>query len=107
MKVALDETNRRREKQQAYNIEHNITPRTTTKAVFAEVGDKDDATKTKDRGLKFVYNKNGVMDAADLRKEIASLTKKMRQHAENLEFEEAGALRDQIRTLQDDLLLVE
>ncbi|MDR1360876.1 MAG: excinuclease ABC subunit UvrB [Rickettsiales bacterium] len=108
MKVALDETARRRQIQSEYNAANGITPRTVIKSVFAEVGDKDDASKIKDRGLKFVYNKNGgVMDRKDLEKEITKLTKQMHKFAENLEFEMAGKLRDEIRKMQDDLLLLE
>ena len=47
------------------------------------------------------------MDADSLRKEIKALNKKMRDAAENLEFELAAEIRDQIHKLEDDLLLVE
>ena len=104
MRAALDETARRREKQQKYNIEHNITPKTISKSVFEEVKEKEEKT---DKTRKFVYNKDGVWDAATLRKEIADLTKRMRKAAENLEFEEAATLRDTIHKMEDDLLLVE
>ena len=104
MKEALDETARRREKQQKYNVEHNITPKTISKSIFEEV--KEVAEKT-DKTKKFVYNKDGVWDANSLKKEIKSLTQKMHKHAENLEFEEAAALRDAIHKMEDDLLLLE
>ena len=104
MKSALDETARRREKQQQYNTEHGIVPKTISKSVFEEVKEKEEKT---DKTRKFVYNKNGVWDAVSLRKEIADLTKRMKRAAENLEFEEAASLRDAIHKLEDDLLLVE
>ena len=104
MRAALDETARRREKQMAYNQEHNITPKTVTKAVFAEVGDKSEKT---DKKRRFVYTRDGVMDADTLRKEIKKLTKQMRDAAENLEFERAAELRDAIHKMEDDLLLLE
>jgi excinuclease ABC subunit B len=105
MAAALDETTRRREKQMAYNVEHGITPTSVKKAIFAEVTEKEQGTGTRN---KFIYtNSGGVMDAVSLRKEIKSLTIKMRKHAENLEFEEAGAIRDAIRKMEEDLLLVE
>jgi len=104
MRAALDETARRREKQMAYNREHNITPKTVTKAVFAEVGDKAEKT---DKKRRFVYTRDGVMDADSLRKEIKKLNKQMRDAAENLEFERAAELRDAIHKMEDDLLLLE
>lgn len=104
MRAALDETARRRKKQEKYNQEHGIIPKTVSKSVFNEVREKEEKT---DKVRKFVYNKDGVWDAASLRKEIAELNKKMRKAAENLEFEEAAALRDAIHKMEDDLLLVE
>ena len=105
MRAALDETARRREKQMAYNAEHNITPTTINKAVFAGVADIQEKT---DKKRKFVYDKfGGVMDADSLRQEIKQLTKKMKKAAEDLEFETAAELRDTIHKLEDDLLLVE
>ncbi len=105
MNAALGETARRREKQMAYNKAHGIKPRTVTKAVFAEVGEKEEKT---DKKRRFVYDKSGgVMDADSIRKQIKELTKKMRRAAEDLEFEEAGEYRDAIRKLEDDLLRVE
>ena len=105
MKEALDETARRREKQMNYNTAHGIVPKTVTKAIFAEVGEKQEKT---DGVRKFVYDKiGGVMDADSIRKEIKKLTQKMKKHAENLEFEEAAQVRDAIHKLEDDLLLVE
>ncbi|MBQ8294721.1 MAG: excinuclease ABC subunit UvrB [Alphaproteobacteria bacterium] len=105
MRAALDETARRREKQMAYNTAHGITPTTVSKAIFAQVGDSQEKT---DKKRRFVYDKSGgVMDAESLRKEIAILTKKMHSVAEDLEFELAAEIRDKIRKLEDDLLLVE
>ncbi|MFQ6739396.1 MAG: excinuclease ABC subunit UvrB [Alphaproteobacteria bacterium] len=104
MRYALDETARRREKQMAYNQEHGIIPTTISKAVFSEVIEKQEKTDAK---RKFVYNKDGVMDADAIRKEIKTLTQKMKRAAENLEFEEAADIRDTIHRLEDDLLLVE
>jgi len=104
MQEALSETARRREKQQKYNQEHGIVPKTVSKSVFDEVADKQEKT---DKTRKFVYNKSGVMDAETLRREIKSLTQKMHKHAENLEFEEAAELRDAIHKMEDDLLLLE
>ncbi len=105
MQAALSETERRREKQMAYNAQHGIVPKTVSKAVFAEVGEKQEKT---DKARRFVYDKSGgVMDADSIRKEIKSLTRQMHQAAEDLEFERAAQLRDTVRKLEEDLLLVE
>ncbi len=104
MQSALGETARRREKQEKYNKEHNIIPKTISKSVFEEVKEKEEKT---DKTRKFVYNKDGVWDADSLRKEIKTLTQKMKKAAEDLEFETAAELRDAIHKLEDDLLLVE
>ena len=105
MQSALDETNRRRKIQIEYNEKHGIVPTTVTKAVFAEVGDKQEKT---DKTRKFVYDRfGGVMDAESMRAEIKKLTKKMHAAAEDLEFELAAEIRDRIHKLEDDLLLVE
>lgn len=104
MRAAMDETERRREKQEKYNIEHNITPKSVQKAIFAEVKEREEKT---DKKNKFVYSKDGgVMDAETLRKDIEKNKKQMYKHAENLEFEEASILRDKIHQMEDDLLLL-
>ncbi len=105
MRAALDETARRREKQMAYNTEYGIVPKTVAKAVFKEVGEKQEKT---DKARRFVYDKSGgVMDAQSLRREIKKLTQQMMRAAEDLEFERAAEIRDEIHRLEDDLLLVE
>lgn len=105
MQAALGETARRREKQMAYNAQYGVVPKTVSKAIFAEVAEKQEKT---DKTRKFVYDKSGgVMDADSLRREIKRLTKMMQVHAENLEFEDAAAVRDTIHRLEDDLLLLE
>ncbi len=104
MRAALDETNRRRQKQMAYNTEHGIVPKTVTKAVFDNVADTNEKT---DKKRRFVYTKDGVWDAESLQREIKKLNKKMRDAAENLDFETAAEIRDAIRKMEDDLLLLE
>jgi excinuclease ABC subunit B len=101
MERALNETNRRREKQEAYNTLHGITP-TTIKRNIQDI-------------LKDVSNRDSVMvDTGDeetphlvghnLRAYIEDLEKRMRKAAADLEFEEAGRLRDEIRRLEADEL---
>jgi excinuclease ABC subunit B len=103
MKMALDETERRREKQIAYNTEHNITPATIQKTIFSGVSDTETETKQK----RYIYTKDGVLDAFALRKEISKLTKQMKENANKLDFEKATIIRDQIHKLESDLLLID
>ncbi|MDR3208535.1 MAG: excinuclease ABC subunit UvrB [Rickettsiales bacterium] len=104
MREALDETARRREKQTAYNASHGIVPRTVQKSVFSEIANENPKTAG---GRKYIYTKDGVQDAPGIRKEIARLTRQMKAFANRLDFEKAAAVRDRIRKLEDDLLLLE
>ncbi len=104
MNAALSETARRREKQMAYNAEHGITPKTVSKAIFDEVTEKQEKV---DKKRRFLYTKDGVTDAETLRREIKTLNQKMRRAAENLDFEVAAEIRDTIRKMEDDLLVLE
>ncbi|HEY0624548.1 excinuclease ABC subunit UvrB [Sphingomonas sp.] len=100
MERALNETSRRREKQQAYNAEHGITPATVKKNIgdiIAHVASKDQVTVEIDDGPAHMVGHN-------LRAYIEELEKKMRDAAANLEFEEAGRLRDEIRSLEAEEL---
>lgn len=100
MERAINETNRRREKQQAYNLEHGITPATVKKNIgdiIAHVASKDQVTVEIDEDRPHMVGHN-------LRAYIEELEKKMRDAAANLEFEEAGRLRDEIRGLEQEEL---
>ena len=109
MQRAIDETNRRRAKQLAFNKKHGIVPRSVTKAV-ADVMQgaraAPGAPKAKGRGRTAQTAKgrkdstqfNG--DAKALGKLINELEEQMLEHAKNLEFEEAAAVRDDIRNLR-------
>ena len=89
MDYAIRETNRRREKQDAYNRENGITPQTIRKAVHDTLVI---STKSKDSG-------EDLTEEERLEK-IAIMTEQMQQCARELEFEQAAKLRDQIRQLQ-------
>lgn len=104
MNAALSETARRREKQMAYNAEHGITPKTVSKKIFDDVTEKQEKVDKKQR---FLYTKEGLKDADGLRREIKTLNQKMRRAAENLDFEMAAEIRDTIRKLEDELLVLE
>ena len=98
MQFALDETKRRKDKQEAFNAEHGITPMSIRKNI--------------DEGMQSVYEQDhynvslGLDDAShmighNLEAHIEDLEKKMRTAAGDLEFEEAARLRDEIKKLQD------
>ncbi len=100
MERALGETNRRREKQLAYNEAHGITPETVRKQIgdiIAHVASKDQVTVEIDEDRPHMVGHN-------LRAYIEELEKKMRAAAADLEFEEAGRLRDEIRALEAEEL---
>ncbi len=97
MRKAIDETERRRRKQIAYNAEHNIVPQTVRKAVR----DIIEATKVAEAPAKYNINKPvDKMSKKDLKKLIADLEKEMKQKARELAFEEAAQLRDVIFELR-------
>jgi excinuclease ABC subunit B len=100
MKAAIDETERRRTKQRAYNVEHGIVPETITKAI-REIHE----------GLRRVAEERAELQVAgkepeELARMVSSLEAQMKQAARNLEFERAAALRDeilQLRRLREEL----
>ena len=89
MRRAIDETNRRREKQQAYNKEHNITPRTIVK----EISNTLEITKKLEEKER--------ASTADLYKELERLNSAMKIAASNLDFELAIKYREQITSLKE------
>ncbi len=102
MKRALDETERRRKKQLAHNQEHGITP----KGIERRIADVMESVYVKGPGfakLGKVAEEAGEYAALtdkERRKRIADLEVKMLEHAQNLEFEEAARVRDEIRKVQ-------
>jgi excinuclease ABC subunit B len=101
MERAIAETDRRREKQHAYNIEHGITPESIKRNIHDIVAD----TASRD-GVLVEIDAEGANNLVghNLRAYIEELEKKMRAAAADLEFEEAGRLRDEIRRLEEDEL---
>ena len=98
MRAAIDETERRRAKQDAYNKAHGIVPRTIIKSVRGLLEPEEEQGR-KGKGART----DGVkMTAAERREEIARLEKKMREAAKMLEFEYAALLRDQLIKLRGE-----
>lgn len=95
MKRAMDETDRRRALQLAFNEEHGITPETITKAIRTGLESRVGAYKT---AADAIHASQEELDRSEL---IAMLEKEMLQAAEELEFEQAAKLRDRIQELKD------
>ena len=107
MKRAIDETERRRAKQLAYNREHGITPRGIVKEVRDLIdgvySGKSDAPATAGARAAAVTQVQ-EMDEKTLAQEIRRLEKQMLEHARNLEFEQAAAARDALAALKSRVL---
>jgi excinuclease ABC subunit B len=100
MRRAIDETDRRREKQEAYNEEHGITPTTVIRGIddsLATISKADYADLTSDDisldALEFATQ-------TDLDTYITNLESDMREAAKKFEFEKAAKLRDQVKDLR-------
>ncbi len=106
MRIAIDETDRRRRRQVAYNEEHGITPRSIVKAVtdIGQMSSQQAGVPSKGRrqGMRAVEER-GVMPVADLEKLITNLEAEMFAAAEQLKFEYAAKLRDEIKELSREL----
>ena len=105
MAAAMGETDRRRKMQHQYNLDNGITPTGVVKKItdVMDVGERDkgilgdySSLNVAENGAKYV-----VQDAASLSHQIDALEKQMHEHARNLEFEQAAAVRDQVLKLRD------
>ena len=113
MQRAMDETDRRRARQVAHNELHGITPQTVLRGVSDVVGDSENAQTIKDEANRYTPTgqiKKKYLEVAEDQAEftggdniiavLADLEKRMFQAAENLEFEEAARLRDEMAKLK-------
>jgi len=102
MQLAMDETQRRRQKQMEFNKEHGITPKGVSKRIkdiIDGVYDKDEAQ----RELKAAQEQASyeALSEKQLAKEMKRLEKAMHDSAKNLEFEKAAEFRDQLKKLRE------
>lgn len=108
MRVAIEETERRRTLQHAHNLEHGITPKGLNKSVgdVMDMGGSRSTGKTGRGGRKAAepQGEYHVRSAGEIAKEIKRMEEQMFQHARDLEFEQAAALRDQIQRLRHELI---
>ena len=111
----MDETARRREKQVAYNLEHDITPTTIVRRVAdimegahtANNGRQRRGGTTPSRTVRAVAEAQAdyaSLSATEVTAMLKKLETQMYQHAKNLEFEEAARVRDQIHELREQAL---
>ncbi len=112
MQRAMDETERRRNKQLAHNEEHGITPKTIQKRVtdilesgLMKMGKKGKGKRAKARAEGLAPLNVSQLSPVQLAKELKQLEKRMHQHAQDLEFEEAAAVRDEIHRVKQEAFL--
>jgi len=111
MQQAIDETERRREKQHQFNIEHHIEPKTIFKSVtdIMQVSipgaGMTSANKLLDKVAEFPADYKAAMTPKQTSKKLKQLEDAMYQHAKNLEFEQAAKIRDEIKVLQGLMLV--
>ncbi|MEO6799124.1 MAG: excinuclease ABC subunit UvrB [Rhodanobacter sp.] len=111
MQAAMDETARRREKQVAYNEAHGITPTTVVRRIAdimegarSESGNRRGKSPAQSRAVAEQGANYAGLDAPQAAGMLKKLEAQMYKHAQNLEFEEAARLRDQIHQLREQAL---
>ncbi|WP_282168090.1 excinuclease ABC subunit UvrB [Shewanella japonica] len=116
MEKAIGETERRREKQHAHNVKLGQTPKGVTKKI-TDVMDLGDPHRGNSKHKYTAFGKvaesepqydtatSKIQSVAELSLQIDELEKQMHQHARDLEFEQAAALRDQVKQLREQIIL--
>jgi excinuclease ABC subunit B len=99
MKNAIEETNRRRAKQVAYNVEHGIEPVSIIKAV-RDLTDQLSVKAVAEPKAEYKVHGKASLNKSELERVIGELEKQMKEAARDLEFEKAAAFRDQIFELR-------
>ena len=102
MRAALDETDRRRAIQVAYNEAHGITPETIVKGI-SDIAEFLQSDSKVPRSRRRRQRREGSMSQAEIEKTIVELEEEMLAAAEDLRFEYAAKLRDEIRDLKREL----
>jgi excinuclease ABC subunit B len=110
MQQAIEETERRREKQHKFNIEHHIEPATILKSItdILQFSIPGSGAPSGDKKLGKVAEYSAdykAMTPKQLGKKLKQLEDAMYQHAKNLEFEQAARIRDEIKVLQEQILV--
>ncbi|MDA3949730.1 MAG: excinuclease ABC subunit UvrB [Spirochaeta sp.] len=101
MKTAMDETNRRREIQRAYNEQHGITPQSIRKNVYDILQrEKEEKRTDEEQQLEILKKSYNVLVPTERKKLIKLLEREMLEHAKNLEFEQAAVVRDELEKLR-------
>jgi excinuclease ABC subunit B len=107
MKLAIEETDRRRAKQVAFNLAHGIEPKSISKRIKDMIDGVYDADGAKDtRRAAQEEAKYDALSEKQLDQRIRKMEKEMLEAAKNLEFERAASLRDELRTLRERLMMV-
>lgn len=102
MRKAIDETNRRREKQQAYNEANGIIPKGVKRKIsdVMDLGTSNEELTAKAAKVASPKADYQAMSVGDIDKKVKALEEQMFEHAKNLEFEQAAAVRDEINQLR-------
>jgi excinuclease ABC subunit B len=107
MKAAIEETDRRRAKQVAFNLAHGIEPKSISKRIKDMIDGVYDAGSSKDaRKAAEEEAKYDTLSEKQLDQRIKKIEKEMLEAAKNLEFERAASLRDELKTLRERLMAV-